>query len=397
MKTKLKRALIILFSAVCCFCMLFPIASYSSVRLSAHAEFTEGDAETMYEWVRQIRNYIENNLGYDLNTQDGKIETIKSDIQTVKEQTDVDVNDDTAATGIMKIPQAISDVTAHIWDTVLGTIASNDPATSTFIWNSETDPSKRDEKSYSFNPLDSAFTDITHVFQLAAYSIVLIFFAVSIIEQSVKYEIFSMKGMLRIFGRLLVSKIIIDLSVTICGGILGAIGKICHDLLATTSSFHQPMGFMPKVTLETSKIKLIGPVVDTVVSTILASVILLIVGTVFIMSILVCLKLILRSFELTMLVCSSPMFFACASSDVTKEYFKKFIVTFIEVASQTLFMSIALIIGIKQLTGVSIGNINGFGDLTQYFMSSTPYMIIMVAMCVMMIKPPKVLTNLLKG
>lgn len=115
------------------------------------------------------------------------------------------------------------------------------------------------------------------------------------------------------------------------------------------------------------------------------------------MSILVCLKLILRSFELTMLVCSSPMFFACASSDVTKEYFKKFIVTFIEVASQTLFMSIALIIGIKQLTGVSIGNINGFGDLTQYFMSSTPYMIIMVAMCVMMIKPPKVLTNLLKG
>lgn len=205
MKTKLKRALIILFSAVCCFCMLFPIASYSSVRLSAHAEFTEGDAETMYEWVRQIRNYIENNLGYDLNTQDGKIETIKSDIQTVKEQTDVDVNDDTAATGIMKIPQAISDVTAHIWDTVLGTIASNDPATSTFIWNSETDPSKRDEKSYSFNPLDSAFTDITHVFQLAAYSIVLIFFAVSIIEQSVKYEIFSMKGMLRIFGRLLVS------------------------------------------------------------------------------------------------------------------------------------------------------------------------------------------------
>ena len=42
-----------------------------------------------------------------------------------------------------------------------------------------------------------------------AYSLVLLFFAVNLVEQTIKYEIFTAKGALRIFGRLLVAKIII--------------------------------------------------------------------------------------------------------------------------------------------------------------------------------------------
>lgn len=66
---------------------------------------------------------------------------------------------------------------------------------------------------------------------------------------------------------------------------------------------------------------------------------------IFISTACIVVKLILRSFELSMLVAVSPAFFACYSSEITKPYFKNFILTFIQVAAQIVFMGIVYYIG----------------------------------------------------
>ena len=54
-----------------------------------------------------------------------------------------------------------------------------------------------------------------------AYSLVLIFFSVNLIESTVKYEIVTLRGAVSFGGRLLVGKIVIDLSTTICMKVVG--------------------------------------------------------------------------------------------------------------------------------------------------------------------------------
>lgn len=371
--------------------MLFPIISCPTVNTFAFSEEEESD---IYWWIVEIREYIENNLGYDLNAQDGKINTIQSDMQTVKEQTNVNVLDKSAVGQINRVPEIIGRLTSVLWDVIITNICEQDPASSTYL----------DETSGTYiipltiNPLNpfKDFDSVVDVFKIAAYSLVLIFFSVNLIEQSVKYEIFTMKGALRIFGRLLVSKVIIDLSTTICGKILGTIGAIIVKVLGA-DKFTAFDSFVPKVDLDPCGIKIVGNLIDAIVAVVLSSIILLVVGTVLVFSALVVIKLMLRAFELSMLVCTSPVFFACASSDVTKEYFKKFIVTFLEVACQTLFMCVALKIGMGAITNNYAATITSFDDLSTYMETQLPMVIIVIAMCVMMIKPPKVLTNLLKG
>lgn len=392
---KIKRFLAVLFSAVICFSMILPLASFSSITSYAE-EYDSGYDSEIYKYVIDIWNELVNGVSTPLEGTNEKlkeIDEVKETVNEVKANTNVDVKNRKAVDEITSVPEVTSSVTTEMWNTVIALLVNADSSTGTFI------KMKSGTNQYSYfgvDPTNSKYKFIIDALKIFAYSIVLVFFATNLIEQSIKYEIFTVKGILRIFGRLVISKVIIDLSVNICMGILGALGKITTEVLAVSSTDVMSK-FKPTVKLATSNVKIIGPLIDALISIALTAMLMLVIGSIFIMVLLVLVKLILRSFELTMLVCTSPIFFACASSEITKEYFKKFIVTFIQVASQTLFMVIALYVGMAQITtSVSSVTIEKLSDVGKWYSAINPVWIILIAMCVMMIKPPKVLTNLLK-
>ena len=380
---KIKRFWAVFLSVFLCFSMVTPMCS------SALSDEEQND---MYDMIYNIWNELVNGVSDPLEAQKTKldeIDNVKKTVDEVKENTNVDVKNRKAVDEITEVPSGLSKVTSWMWTAIVSILGGSDTATGTFI--------KMNNHSYSYIGIDltkGGFKKIIDVLKIFAYSIVLVFFSVNIIEQSVKYEIFTVKGILRLFGRLLISKVIIDLSVDICLAILAAIGKLTLEVLLEKSILND---FTPTVKLATSDVKIIGPILDSIIAFGLSLFMLIIVGTIFVMTFLVLIKLVLRSFELTMLTCTSPVFFACSSSDVTKEYFKKFIITFIQVAAQTLFMAIALYIGSTFIgTTYSSMTITNMSDLTNWCKETTPTATILIATCVMMLKPPKVLTNLLK-
>ena len=152
---------------------------------------------------------------------------------------------------------------------------------------------------------------------------------------------------------------------------------------------------MPTVKLGTSGIRVIGPIIDIIVTGILCLAISFVVFAVLISTGFVIIKLTLRSIELTLLVTVSPAFFACISSDITRPYFRNFILTFVQVSAQIIFMAVVLYIGTKHLQTQTI-EIDNIFKLFEWCGTVLPNVVLIISMCIMMVKPPRVLTNLIK-
>ncbi len=232
------------------------------------------------------------------------------------------------------------------------------------------------------------------IFVNVGYSLVLLFFAANLIENTIKYEIFTLKGGAMLFGRLIISKVVIDLSGTICIYILNICTKI------TTAIFDES-GNMLKWNIPTigeiAKSVLpfgVGELVDLITTIIMIIPVIIIAIAMISAASIIMIKLVLRSLELSLLIVVSPAFFACYSSEITKPYFKNFIITFIQCAVQLVFMAVVYYIGTR--FGVSAATPETFVDLVGWFLARSQVAIIALAIAIMMVKPPKVLTNLIK-
>lgn len=297
---------------------------------------------------------------------------------------------------VLSGPRAMAYFADYLLKGAIGMIKYADPASSTYNDQKFNGEFSKQVPHYSINlsEIDSnnGIGKLVNPIRIFAYSLVILFFAVSLVEQTIKYEIFTAKGALKVFGRLLVAKIIIDLSVRVCLLIISIIGSLTVQMLDTVNV---SLNIFPDISLKKSDVKVIGPILDAIVAVVVSIILMIIIGVVLVCVSIVMVKLVLRSIELALLMVISPAFFACLSTDVTKEYFKKFISVFIQVAAQTLFMAIALAVcsghfnsepvEIKNLSGLAVGLIR-----------ISPNVLIAIAMCVMMVKPPKVLTNLIK-
>lgn len=252
------------------------------------------------------------------------------------------------------------------------------------------------EWGFSLNVSDYGESGTNHyifdIFRTFAYSLVLVFFSANLIESSIKYEIFTLRGGANIFGRLLLSKVIIDKSGQICLAILNAIGGIATQILTkadATVELHIP-DF--KSSLVKSDIWIVGTLVDSISALVIAIPVAIVALIALIAACLVTIKLILRSIELCMMVAVSPTFFACFSSDVSRPYFRNFIVTFIQVAIEILFMAVVYAVCASWITTPFGGDTT---NVVKWFMSFLPNALILLTMAILMVKPPKVLTGLL--
>lgn len=233
------------------------------------------------------------------------------------------------------------------------------------------------------------------IFVNVGYSLVLVFFAASLIENTIKYEIFTLRGGVQILGRLLISKLIIDLSGTICIYIF----NVCTNI--TSAIFERSKEMLewniPNIAdVVKSDNWLVGGIEDIIAAIILIiPVIIIAIAMIFAASIIM-VKLVLRSLEISLLIIVSPAFFACYSSDITKPYFKNFIMTFIQCAVQIVFMAVVYFVGTSFMVDTDTMETESIAEVWLWFTSTTPIAVIALAIAIMMVKPPKILTSLIK-
>lgn len=235
-------------------------------------------------------------------------------------------------------------------------------------------------------------TTLSAFMKTLAYSLVLIFFSVNLIESTVKYEIVTLRGVVSFGGRLLVGKIVIDLSSTICMKVVGITEWICGNLVMA--------GGAATDLIETeaqsgtgSSLWVIGKIIDffNVITNIGPF---LIVGlVVMIISIAILIKLMIRNIQLAIMVIAAPPFFATLATDTTKHYFRNYITSFLQCALQVVFMCLVWYVGIFLLNNQTIqGNL--WADLGANT-NITRILMIYIVMGIMICKPPKFLTNAL--
>lgn len=269
----------------------------------------------------------------------------------------------------------LMDVLETCWSVVPNLIKGNESG----VWKISIDPAKQ--------------TTFTGIFQTIGYSLVLLFFAANLIENTIKYEIFTLKGGAMLFGRLIISKVVIDLSTTICTYILNICNKISSEILGDASYILKIS--TPNVESNSmSKILIIGPIIDFIQSFYMSIPFVLIILAMFAAALIIIFKLALRSIELSLLMIVSPAFFACYSSEITKPYFKNFIMTFIQCALQIVFMSVVYALSANWLTDIT--TVGSTAEAWAWFVKVLPNVLIALAFAIMMVKPPKVLTNLVK-
>lgn len=227
------------------------------------------------------------------------------------------------------------------------------------------------------------------IFRAFAYAFCLLFIGVNIMESALQYELFSMKGALKIAARLLLAKIWIDLSVTICGYIIEIGASMTREVLkgVGADSLAFPLSDIGALT------GVDGGIFDALIGVLNLIPLAIVLIVVFVIGFCVIIKIVMRTFELAMLISVSPIFFACMVGDSTKSYFRKFITTFLGVVMQLVFMALVYAITaswLAQRTSVSSG-----ADMMSWFISAVPWLLTFIAMGIMMIRPPKILTSLI--
>jgi hypothetical protein len=233
------------------------------------------------------------------------------------------------------------------------------------------------------------------VFRAFAYGLVILLFGVNVIETSLQYELFTAKGAVKTFGRLLLAKIWVDLSVTICLLIIGVANELLAQIAITTQTFDMPTavnvssGFNGDGGIFS---RVLATIMNFIMGILLIIPLVLMVLTALIVAICIWVKLAIRSFQIALLLIVSPLFFACWVGDATKQYFKKFITTFIGVVFNIIFMAIVHVIGMEWLAQAATLDAN-FG-VWDWILSGLPWFITMIAMGIMMVKPPKLLTSI---
>lgn len=243
--------------------------------------------------------------------------------------------------------------------------------------------------------IENDYSALIDAMKIVAYSIVLLFFSVSLIESTIKYEIVTIKGGVMLFGRLLISKIIIDLSSTFCTRIIGVVewaSKLAIESMNITTQT-QALSTDIAATSE-SKLWVIGKIIDFFGSLAIIPEYLMIALVIIIVSMCVLGKLSLRSVQLALMTAVSPIFFACASTEVTKHYFRNFITGFLQCTMQILFMVIVYAMGSAMLGSDAVGG-NVLNAFNSTYLNTSRAIIIYVVMGILIVKPPKFLTNML--
>lgn len=249
---------------------------------------------------------------------------------------------------------------------------------------------------YGQDTINGTATGTYHIIKIFAYGLLLLFFSCSLVETTVKYEMVTFKGIITIVGRFVGAKLLVDNAGTICIKIMKIILEVVSKLVdnSTTASFidQSKLKNLFYTACPNKTVPIIGPIVNFLFALVILIPFVLTVILMIITFFAIMIKITLWSVDMAVLVATSPMYIACWASDVTKQYFRSFIVSFIQCTAQLLYMSIVYSIFKSFLNQYTVAY-NGFEE---YLLSFAPISLITIAMAILMVKPPKVLSNLLR-
>ena len=252
--------------------------------------------------------------------------------------------------------------------------------------------------TFNFN-MEDFVNQFSQIFVIFASSLLVILFGVNIIKTALEYQLFTLKGAVTIFGRLILAEIWIQLSTKICVMVV----KIFNELMASILSAINASGMLKSAsvsfTSSRSGVWLIGDLVDFFANLCPFLLIMLLIGIVLVIFLIVYVKLIIRTLELSMLAVVSPVFFACSVGEATMPYFRKFITAFLSVGAEIIFMGIVYLAFLWYCQGVNLTEVS-IADLYNFSSTSAgtfyTYIAVTVACGVMMIKSPQVLRDLMR-
>lgn len=235
------------------------------------------------------------------------------------------------------------------------------------------------------------------LFRTFAYALIIIFAGVNALETALQYEMFTMRGGVKILARLTFAKIWVDISLVVCRGIVAIATEWLNQITTLTSNIANNINI--GVSLQSSNAWIIGWLIDFFNGLLLAFGMLLLIIPLIVLIIIMFAKLFIRSFELAMLQCVSPVFFACLTGETTKQYFNKFILTYISVVVEVVFMALIWYIYIEYLNQAfsvssSANSVLEFFSLENGIIN---FFMVSIGAYILMIKPPQVLKNLVSA
>ena len=250
-------------------------------------------------------------------------------------------------------------------------------------------------ESFGFD-FNTVADNIFPIFKVIAYSIIIILAGVNALESALQYEMFTMRGGVKILARLVFAKIWVDLSLTICRLLVTLTTEWLQQILDLTNSIADNINV--SVHLDSSTAWIIGPIIDVFNGIMLSISLLILIVPLVVLVVVVIIKLFVRSFEIAMLQCISPVFFACLTGETTKQYFNKFILTYLSTVAEVLFMAIVWYTYISYMDsslGGSSLNVGSTADIFKLESGVLSFVIVSVGAFILMIKPPRILKNLI--
>ena len=244
---------------------------------------------------------------------------------------------------------------------------------------------------------------VSAIIKTFAYAVAVLLFGVNITTTALQNEILTLRGGIKIFARVLLVKIWIDIAIPICIYIMNIINTLARQILLNISV---SSGSLFKFKINTSEShgvfdKILGAIrmtLDWMIKVISASPAILLLLIMAICIIIVMVKLVARGFELTCLVSLSPVFFATLVGEESKRYFRRFISAFLSTAGYILFIAIVYAVGTRWVAECSAPILTfDFNSAIKFVESNLPRAIIIIACCRVCVKPPKVLTSLFDG
>lgn len=259
--------------------------------------------------------------------------------------------------------------------------------------------------SVSSNSIEQTANMFASIFKTLAYAVAVILFGVNITTTSLQNEILTLRGGIKVFARVILVKIWIDLAIPICIYVINIFNGITSQIMTQYSVSGTGNVLASEFVYNPSSS---GGPFDAIVGwvrsifeffkvLITGSPILILYLVMLICILIVMIKMVARIFELTCLVAISPVFFATLVGEETRRYFRKFISAFLSTAGYIIFASITYIIATKWVAQNSPTTVITPNALVDNTIKVLPCAIIVIACCRVVVKPPKVLTSLLDG
>lgn len=251
--------------------------------------------------------------------------------------------------------------------------------------------------SLTTGAMKSIANSISAITKTCAYCILIVLFGLNLTSTALKFDMMSVEGVVRVLGGLIIGKRWVDVSINVCGYILNIVNDMNKQIFNTlvTNNYGGltlSSNFVSKNEVQNSFWDFLGSLINWLGGIFWQLPYMILAIVIIVAIIIVIIKIITRNFELTCLMALSPIFFAALANEETKAYFKKFMGAFLSTALYITYMVIVYAVGSEWITQLSDpSQVTGFAQACLVIL---PRCIIILGICRVMMKPPKVLLSL---